>query len=47
MDMPPGQERNWIQTIPGKGWFSIFRFYGPLEPYFDKAWQLPDIEITR
>jgi hypothetical protein len=24
--------------------FPIFRFYGPLEPFFDKTWQLPDIE---
>ena len=45
-DMPPGQDRNWIQTVPGKGWFPIFRLYGPLEPYFDKTWQLPDIEKT-
>ena len=42
--MPPGQEKNWIQTVPGRGWFPIFRFYGPLEPFFDKSWQLPDIE---
>jgi hypothetical protein len=19
----------WIQTVPGKGWFVVFRFYGP------------------
>ena len=29
--MPPGQEKNWIKTVAGKGWFPIFRFYGPLE----------------
>jgi hypothetical protein len=28
--MPAGQEKNWIQTVPGKGWFPLFRFYGPL-----------------
>jgi hypothetical protein len=28
---------NWVQTIPGKHWFSYFRIYGPLEPYFDKS----------
>ncbi|MEI7659099.1 MAG: hypothetical protein WCK33_13655, partial [Phycisphaerae bacterium] len=27
-------------TIPGRGWFPYFRFYGPLEAYFDKSWQL-------
>ena len=43
-EMPPGQDRNWVQTVPGRGWFPIFRFYGPLEPFFDKTWQLPDVE---
>jgi hypothetical protein len=42
--MPPGQEKNWIETRPDRGWFPIFRFYSPLEPFFDKSWQLPDIE---
>ena len=35
---------NWIETVPGKGWFPIFRFYGPLKPLFEKTWVLPDIE---
>jgi hypothetical protein len=43
-EMPPGEEKNWIKTVPGKGWFTFFRFYGPLEPLFDKTWKLPDIE---
>jgi hypothetical protein len=38
-----GKEKNWIQTMPGKGWFAIFRFYGPLEPFFDKTWKPDDI----
>lgn len=42
--MPKGQEKNWIETIPGKGWFPIFRFYGPLQPLYDKSWKLNDIE---
>jgi hypothetical protein len=41
---PKGFEKNWIQTVPGKAWFTAFRFYAPLEPYFDKSWPLPDIE---
>ncbi|HKE88096.1 MAG TPA: DUF1254 domain-containing protein [Vicinamibacterales bacterium] len=40
---PPGQEKNWIETLPDRGWFPIFRFYSPTEPYFDKSWKLPDI----
>jgi hypothetical protein len=35
---------NWIQTLPGKGWFSYFRLYGPTQAYFDRSWVLPDIE---
>jgi hypothetical protein len=41
---PAGKEENWIQTTPGKGWFSYFRFYGPTEAFFDKSWALPDFE---
>lgn len=38
----PADNPNWIQTIPGKSWFTIFRLYGPLEPWFDKSWKLED-----
>jgi hypothetical protein len=34
---------NWIQTIPGKGWFAVLRLYGPLEPWFDQTWKPGDI----
>ena len=40
---PKGKQTNWVQTIPGRHWFSYFRFYGPLEPYFDRSWKLGDI----
>jgi hypothetical protein len=43
---PTGFEKNLIPTVPGKAWFAAFRFYGPLEPYFDKSWPLPDIQIV-
>ena len=32
-----------MQTIPGRHWFCYVRFYGPLEPYFDRSWKLGDI----
>ncbi|TIU92431.1 MAG: hypothetical protein E5W09_28375 [Mesorhizobium sp.] len=35
---------NFVQTVPGKGWFIYFRLYGPKQAYFDRSWQLPDIE---
>ena len=42
---PAGKpESNWIQTLPRKGWFTYFRFYGPTEAYFDHSWMLPDID---
>ncbi|NIG52985.1 DUF1254 domain-containing protein [Chitinophaga sp. Cy-1792] len=43
----PDNTKNWIQTIPNKSWFTIFRLYGPLQPWFDKSWELPDIEEIR
>ena len=43
---PDGKESNWVQTIPGRHWFSYLRFYGPLEPYFDRTWKLGDITPT-
>ena len=42
---PAGKENNWIQTIPGKGWNTLLRLYGPLEPWFDKTWRPGEIEI--
>lgn len=28
--------------MPGKSWFTIFRLYGPLKPWFDQSWKLED-----
>ncbi len=41
---PPGKEANWVQTIPGKGWWVGLRLYGPLEPWFDQSWRPGEIE---
>lgn len=43
---PPGKEKNWIPTVPGKGWFTYFRLYAPTEAYFDRSWKLADIELV-
>jgi hypothetical protein len=40
----PNGAANWIKTKPGRGWFAYFRFYAPAKAYFDKSWQLNDIE---
>ena len=44
---PEGKESNWIQTIPGKGWSVILRFYGPLESWFDQTWRPGEIELIK
>lgn len=44
---PVGKERNWIQTVPGKGWFTMLRLYGALEPWFDKTWRPGEIKLLR
>lgn len=41
---PEGRESNWVETIPGKSWFQLFRLYGPLEPWFDQTWRLNEFE---
>jgi hypothetical protein len=43
---PAGNEANWVQTMPGKGYNVILRLYGPLEPYFNQTWQPGDLELA-
>lgn len=42
---PAGRESNWVQTVPGKSWFTILRLYGPLEPWFKQEWRPDDIVL--
>jgi hypothetical protein len=41
------KDGDWIQTTPGKGWFTILRLYSPLESFFTKAWRPSEIELVR
>ena len=41
---PEGKEDNWLQTVPGKGWWTILRLYNPEQAFFDKTWQPSEIE---
>ena len=46
--LPDGApEKNWVQTIPGEGWFSVPRLYAPLEPILDKTWRWNDFEKVK
>jgi len=38
---------NWVQTVPGKGWNTILRLYGSLEPWFAKTWRPGEIELLQ
>ena len=42
---PVGREKQWIKTIPNKGWFVYFRVYGPDKAAFDGAWKPGDFEL--
>ena len=44
-EAPEGKEGNWIQTVPGKGWFTIIRLYSPLDAFFEKTWKVGEIEL--
>ena len=40
-----GQESNWLETVPGRGFYPMFRLYSPTAPLFDGTWTLPDVEL--
>ena len=44
---PAGWEANWIQTVPGKGWFSLLRLYSPTEAWFDREWLPGEFELVK
>ena len=44
---PEGFENNWLETIPGKSWFTVIRMYGPLDPWIKKEWRPSEIEVVK
>lgn len=40
----PGEGKNWLRTVPGKGFFVLLRIYGPTQAFFDKTWVPSDLE---
>ena len=46
-EAPAGKEANWLQTVPGKGWFCLLRLYSPTEAWFDKTWRPGEIELVK
>jgi len=44
---PDGMEKNFVKTNKGEGFFVYLRLYAPTEPYFEKSWALPDLELVK
>jgi hypothetical protein len=42
-----GKESNWIETVPGRGFYPMMRFYSPKAGLFDGSWRLPDVEAVK
>ena len=40
----PGEGKNWLATVPDKGFFVILRLYGPTKAFFDKSWKPGDLQ---
>jgi hypothetical protein len=43
---PPGYKNNWVQTLPGKSWFTILRMYSPLKAWIDQSWRPSEVIRT-
>ena len=41
---PEGKDKNWVATVPGKGYFIILRLYSPKKEFFDKTWKPDDVK---
>ncbi|MFZ0254975.1 MAG: DUF1254 domain-containing protein [Gammaproteobacteria bacterium] len=44
---PKGHEKNWVQTVPGRGWSVLLRLYGPEKSWFDKTWKPGEFELQK
>jgi hypothetical protein len=39
-EAPDGRGKNWVQTVPVKGWNLLYRLDGPLDAWFENTWRL-------
>lgn len=39
---PSADAQNWLKTVPGRGWFSLIRWYGPTQEFFDRKYKPGD-----
>ncbi|MEO0822352.1 MAG: DUF1254 domain-containing protein [Pseudomonadota bacterium] len=45
-EAPEGREANWVQTVPGKSWFTILRMYGPKEAWLSGQYVPGEIAVV-
>ncbi|TWT60931.1 DUF1254 domain-containing protein [Rubinisphaera italica] len=45
-EAPEGKNANWLQTVPSKSWWIVFRMYGPEQAWIDKSWRPSEIELV-
>lgn len=43
---PDGQKSNWVPT-EGKRPFPVVRFYGPTDEFYNRSWEMPDVELVK
>ncbi|RMI13836.1 DUF1214 domain-containing protein [Cellulomonas triticagri] len=43
-DAPTDPTAPWVRTVPGRGWFTYLRVYGPTAAAFDGCWVPGDPE---
>jgi len=43
----PSEGKNYIETLSGKGWFTLLRLYGPKKAFFDQTWKPDDIKKVK
>ncbi len=46
-EAPEGKKANWIQTVPGRGWFNVLRIYSPKANILDKTWKPGEVELVK
>jgi hypothetical protein len=39
----PEDKSNWVQTVPGKGFFVMYRMYSPTQDWHDRKWVIGDL----
>ena len=44
---PAGKESNWIPTDPARKFELMFRAYAPTKAFFEKKWQLRDVDEVK